>query len=972
MEATPENLQVLASYLNRTLSASYDVRKPAEDYLASVEGNQNYALLLLQLADSDQVELHIRMAAAINFKNFVKRNWRVLEDRPNKISSADRELIKKHIVGLMLKTPEAIQRQLSDAITNIGSEDFPSNWQGLLEEMVEHFKSGDFYQINGVLRTAHSLTKRYRHEFKSQELWTEIKFVLETFATPFTELFQSTMQLASQHAQNPQALQVLFSSLLLICKVFLSLTAQELPDQFAEKNLELWMNHFHTLLTTDNKLLETDDDEETGPLEQVKSQISEIISMFAQKYDEDFSEYLPRFVQSIWNLLVTTDAKPKHDLLVSSAIEFLASVSERPAYKDLFKEESTLTSICEKVIVPNMYFRESDEELFEDNPEEYLRRDLEGSDIGTRRYSACNLVRGLCKFFEEPVTRIFSGYITAMLRQYAQDPAKNWKAKDVALYLIAAIATRSKTTKHGITKTSELVNVAEILQSQCLPELQKPILTEQVVLRADSIRYLTTFRSVLPRDLLVSSLPLLVVHLTAPSHVLHTYAAHSIEKLLILRGSDGTAVIKPADLKPVFETLMTNLFGVLRVEGSEQNEYAMKAIMRSMSTMQEEIVPYSETLLKELSAKLALVSENPTKPHFNHYLFECICCIIRFSCRVNPKQVENLESSLFPIIEKILVKDVSEFLPYLFQILSLLIELRPLPIPQPYMVIFPLLLTPVLWERTGNVPALVRLLQAFIEKAPTDITKDDRILALLGVFQKLIASKANDHEGFYLLGSLVEFVEAPALASQLKNVFIILFQRLQSSKTTKYVKGLLVFFSLFAGKYGGSALVETVDSIQPKLFQMVVERLFIPDVQKVSGPLERKICAVGMTKLLTETPAMLTEPYVNLWAILLQALISLFELPEDDSLPDDEHFIEIEDTPGYQTAYSQLIFAGTKEHDPFGTVVPDAKTHLAQSLLKLSSQHPGKLQGMISSGLSTDAAQFLQSYLQSANISALM
>ena len=972
MEATPENLQVLASYLNRTLSPSYDTRKPAEEYLASVEGNQNYALLLLQLADSNQVELQIRMAAAINFKNFVKRNWRVLEDQPNKISSGDRELIKKHIVGLMLKTPEAIQRQLSDAITNIGSEDFPNNWQGLLEEMVGHFKSGDFYQINGVLRTAHSLTKRYRHEFKSQELWTEIKFVLETFATPFTELFQSTMQLASQHAQNPQALQILFSSLLLICKVFLSLTAQELPDQFAEKNLELWMNHFHTLLTTDNKLLETDDDEETGPLEQVKSQISEIISMFAQKYDEDFSEYLPRFVQSIWNLLITTDAKPKHDLLVSSAIEFLASVSERPAYKDLFKDESTLTSICEKVIVPNMFFRATDEELFEDNPEEYLRRDLEGSDVGTRRYSACNLVRGLCKFFEEPVTTIFSGYITAMLQQYAQDPAKNWKAKDVALYLIAAIATRSKTAKHGITKTSELVNVAEILQSQCLPELQKPTLTEQVVLRADSIRYLTTFRSVLPRDLLVSSLPLLLVHLTAPSHVLHTYAAHCIEKLLILRGNDGAAVIKPADLKPLFETLLSNLFGVLRMEGSEQNEYAMKAIMRSMSTMQEEIVPYSETLLKELSAKLALVSENPTKPHFNHYLFESICCIIRFSCRVNPKQVENLESSLFPIIEKILVKDVIEFLPYLFQILSLLIELRPLPIPQPYMVIFPLLLTPVLWERTGNVPALVRLLQAFIEKAPADVTKDDRIMSLLGVFQKLIASKANDHEGFYLLGSLVEFLEAPALAPQLKSVFIILFQRLQSSKTTKYVKGLLVFFSLFAGKYGGSALVETVDSIQPKLFQMVVERLFIPDVQKVSGPLERKICAVGMTKLLTETPAMLTEPYVSLWALLLQALISLFELPEDDSLPDDEHFIEIEDTPGYQTAYSQLIFAGTKEHDPFGAVVQDAKTHLAQSLLKLSSQHPGKLQGMISSGLSTDAAQFLQSYLRSANISTLM
>ena len=31
---------------------------------------------------------------------------------------------------------------------------------------------------------------------------------------------------------------------------------------------------------------------------------------------------------------------------------------------------------------------------------------------------------------------------------------------------------------------------------------------------------------------------------------------------------------------------------------------------------------------------------------------------------------------------------------------------------------------------------------------------------------------------------------------------------------------------------------------------------------------------------------------------MLQVLIEFFELPEDDSIPDDEHFIEIEDTPG--------------------------------------------------------------------------
>ena len=85
MEATPENLQALAAYLTQTLSDKYEIRKPAEDYLMSVEGTPNYATLLLQLTDSDQVEMHIRLAASINFKNFVKRNWRIVEDKPNKV-----------------------------------------------------------------------------------------------------------------------------------------------------------------------------------------------------------------------------------------------------------------------------------------------------------------------------------------------------------------------------------------------------------------------------------------------------------------------------------------------------------------------------------------------------------------------------------------------------------------------------------------------------------------------------------------------------------------------------------------------------------------------------------------------------------------------------------------------------------------------------------------------------------------------
>lgn len=59
---------------------------------------------------------------------------------------------------------------------------------------------------------------------------------------------------------------------------------------------------------------------------------------------------------------------------------------------------------------------EADAEVFEDNPEEYIRRDMEGSDFDTRRRSACDLVKALSKNFEGPVIQNFSQYVQAMLQ----------------------------------------------------------------------------------------------------------------------------------------------------------------------------------------------------------------------------------------------------------------------------------------------------------------------------------------------------------------------------------------------------------------------------------------------------------------------------------------------------------------------------------------------------------------------------
>lgn len=50
-----------------------------------------------------------------------------------------------------------------------------------------------------------------------------------------------------------------------------------------------------------------------------------------------------------------------------------------------------------------------------------------------------------------------------------------------------------------------------------------------------------------------------------------------------------------------------------------------------------------------------------------------------------------------------------------------------------------------------------------------------------------------------------------------------------------------------------------------RMFGMVLEKIFIPEIQKVSGTIEKKICAVGITKILTECPAMMDTDYTKLW-----------------------------------------------------------------------------------------------------------
>ena len=101
------------------------------------------------------------------------------------------------------------------------------------------------------------------------------------------------------------------------------------------------------------------------------------------------------------------------------------------------------------------------------------------------------------------VTQLFIGYVGRMLQQYGQNPDQNWKAKDCAIYLVLALTVRGKTAAQGATTTNQLVNLLDFFNQHILPELQSSQIDQRPVIKADALKYLTLFRSQIPKDVCV-------------------------------------------------------------------------------------------------------------------------------------------------------------------------------------------------------------------------------------------------------------------------------------------------------------------------------------------------------------------------------------------------------------------------------------------------------------------------------------
>ncbi|KAE8236506.1 hypothetical protein A4X06_0g9527 [Tilletia controversa] len=437
--------------------------------------------------------------------------------------------------------------------------------------------------------------------------------------------------------------------------------------------------------------------------------------------------------------------------------------------RSMFEAKETLDQFISRIILPNIALRPQDEFLFEEEPIDYIRLDMESNiDTDTRRRAASAFTRALMEQFESTITGVISTYISQYLASYAADPAANWRSKDTAICLLTSIASRSETTTQGVSSTNSLVNVVQFFSDHVFVDLQADSGSVAPILQADAIKYLHTFRNQLNKEQLLSVMPLFVKHLESPHYVVASYAALTIERVLVLKDKAANTMLFTADdVKPFAEAILLAAFRTIRSGSSPEkvaeNDYMMKCAMRLIFTARSSIVPFYAPILDNLRAILVEIAKNPSNPKFSHYCFESGAALVRYAAADgNEGNLGAMEAQLFPPFTAILQGDVTEFVPYVFQLLAQMLELRANlggnSVPESYQVLLPPLLTPALWESKGNVPALVRLLRAFIAQGSAGIVAGNQLQALLGIYQRLITSRVNDLFGFELITALCEHV----------------------------------------------------------------------------------------------------------------------------------------------------------------------------------------------------------------------
>uniref|UniRef100_A0A0K0F0I1 Novel protein similar to vertebrate importin 8 (inferred by orthology to a zebrafish protein) n=1 Tax=Strongyloides venezuelensis TaxID=75913 RepID=A0A0K0F0I1_STRVS len=357
-------------------------QKEANQYLTEIEGMTGFAQVILEILVSDAEELVTRQAAAIFFKNFVYRAWNTdgsEEENAITIPDADKEVIRQHIIDCIVKSPSALQVQLLSASQTLIRSDYPDKWPQFYPTIVALLQTTTGENWNAGLNLLYRMAKVY--EYRRGKDKTPM---IEVMSNVFPYLYERVCLLLSDLSQESVFIQKL------VLKIFYRIVQCFIPKDFLKtESLLQWIKLCVQVLETATppELESLDSEDKASSIWwKHKKWAAKIVSRFFEKYGvvntvepehegiaAAFNEHLtiPCIEQMLKLCLHKANGGYVSDQVIYYALSHIATgIAHSKTWKAV---KPHLFEITEKLMFPLLKHTEEDEELWEDDPAEYIQ-----------------------------------------------------------------------------------------------------------------------------------------------------------------------------------------------------------------------------------------------------------------------------------------------------------------------------------------------------------------------------------------------------------------------------------------------------------------------------------------------------------------------------------------------------------------------------------------------------------------------
>uniref|UniRef100_A0A3P8RB84 Importin N-terminal domain-containing protein n=1 Tax=Astatotilapia calliptera TaxID=8154 RepID=A0A3P8RB84_ASTCA len=406
----------------------------------------NFVSTLLRVTMTDQLDLPVRQGV-IYLKNMITQHWSDgdgsgTETPVNNIPEEDRQFIRDTIVEAIIHSPERIRVQLTTCIHHMIKHDYPGKWTAIVDKIGFYLQSDNSAGWLGILLCLYQLVKNY--EYKKPEERQPLVAAMHIFMPMLKERF---IQLLSDHSTDSVLIQKQ------IFKILYALFQYNLPLELINRqNLTEWMEILKTVVDRDvpPETMQIDEDERPElPWWKCKKWALHILARLFERYGSpgnttkeyaEFAElFLKEYAVGAQQVLLKVLYQYKEKQYVAPRVlqQTLNYINQGIAHALTWKNlKQHIQGIIQDVVFPLMCYTDSDEELWQEDPYEYIRMKFDVfEDFISPTTAAQTLLFTACNKRKEVLQKTM-GFCYQILTDPTSDPRK----KDGALHMIGSLA----------------------------------------------------------------------------------------------------------------------------------------------------------------------------------------------------------------------------------------------------------------------------------------------------------------------------------------------------------------------------------------------------------------------------------------------------------------------------------------------------------------------------------------------------